>query len=62
MPERNILDLLANVAHWTARPRHLGPLSGSEPKLADRTLKFFRPSKDATKYRHIDALFNDTID
>jgi TnpA family transposase len=35
MPERNILDVLANVAQWTGWPRHFGPLSGSEPKLAD---------------------------
>jgi hypothetical protein len=27
--------MLANVAHWTNWSRHLGPLSGSEPKLAD---------------------------
>jgi TnpA family transposase len=35
MPERNILDVLANVAQWTGWPRHFGPLSGSEPKLLD---------------------------
>jgi TnpA family transposase len=35
MPERNILDVLANVAQWTGWPRHFGPLSGSEPKLVD---------------------------
>lgn len=33
MPERNLLDLLANVAHYTTWPRHFGPLSGSDPKL-----------------------------
>jgi len=30
-----MLDALANVSHWTQWWRHLGPLSGSEPKLAD---------------------------
>src|SRR5437879_9110309 len=35
MPERNILDMLANLAHWTAWPSHLGPPSGSESKLTD---------------------------
>jgi Tn3 transposase DDE domain/Domain of unknown function (DUF4158) len=40
MPERNILDMLANVAHWTSWPRHLGPLSGSEPKLADPVQRY----------------------
>jgi hypothetical protein len=33
MPERNLLDTLANVAHYTHWPRHFGPLSGSDPKL-----------------------------
>jgi len=35
LPERNILDVLFNVAHWTGWPRHMGPLSGSDPKLED---------------------------
>lgn len=35
LPERNLLDVLANVDHWTHWTRHFGPLSGSEPKLAD---------------------------
>ena len=35
LPERNLLDLVANVDHWTHWTRHFGPLSGSEPKLAD---------------------------
>ena len=43
MPERNILDMLANVSSWTQCFRHLGPLFGSEPKLADpRTPSTFR--------------------
>lgn len=33
LPERNLLDILANVDHWTSWTRHFGPLSGSEPKL-----------------------------
>ncbi len=40
MPERNILDILANVAQWTGWPRHFGPLSGSEPKLADPVQRY----------------------
>jgi TnpA family transposase len=35
LPERNLLDALANVDHWTHWTRHFGPLSGSEPKLAN---------------------------
>lgn len=30
---RNILDILANIEHWTGFTRHFGPLSGDEPKL-----------------------------
>jgi len=33
LPERNLLDILSDTAHWTGWPRHFGPLSGSEPKL-----------------------------
>src|SRR5919202_1419610 len=40
MPERNILDMLANVAHWTNWPRLLGPLSDAEPKLADPVQRY----------------------
>ena len=40
MPERNILDMLANVSSWTQCFRHLGPLSGSEPKLADPVRRY----------------------
>jgi hypothetical protein len=36
MLERNLLDILANVAHYTDWPRHFGPLSGSDPKLIGR--------------------------
>src|SRR5579859_1165829 len=40
MRERNILDVLANVSSWTQCFRHLGPLSGSEPKLADPVQRY----------------------
>ena len=35
MPERGLVDVLCAVEHHTGWSRHLGPLSGSEPKLAD---------------------------
>jgi hypothetical protein len=40
MPERNILDMLANVSSWTQCFRDLGPLSGSGPKLADPVQRY----------------------
>ncbi len=33
MNERNVIDVLCNVAHWTGWNRHFGPLSGSDPKI-----------------------------
>lgn len=30
---RNLLDILANIEHWTGFTRNFGPLSGDEPKL-----------------------------
>lgn len=33
MPERNLTDVLCSIEHVTDWSRHLGPLSGSEPKL-----------------------------
>ena len=33
MPERNLLDIVRNVEHWTDWSRHLGPLSGANSKL-----------------------------
>ncbi len=33
VPSRNILDILANIEHWTGFTRHFGPLSGDEPKI-----------------------------
>ena len=35
MPERTVLDILCNVEHWLNWTKHLGPLSGSEPKIAN---------------------------
>ena len=35
MPERNLIDVLCAAEHHTGWSRHLGPLSGSEPKLED---------------------------
>lgn len=33
MPERNLTDVLCSIEHLTDWSKHLGPLSGSEPKL-----------------------------
>jgi TnpA family transposase len=33
MPERHLLDILANTEYWTNFTRHFAPLSGSDPKL-----------------------------
>lgn len=30
---RNLLDILANIEHWTGFTRNFGPLSGDDPKL-----------------------------
>lgn len=30
---RNLLDIIANIDHWTGFTRHFGPISGDEPKL-----------------------------
>ena len=35
MPERNLIDVLCGIEHHTDWSKHFGPLSGSEPKLAD---------------------------
>jgi TnpA family transposase len=40
IPERSLLDILANVHHWTPWTRHFGPLSGSEPKLDDPVQRY----------------------
>lgn len=33
LPERQIIDILVNIAHYTNWIRHFGPLSGADPKL-----------------------------
>ncbi|MFX6023451.1 Tn3 family transposase, partial [Acinetobacter baumannii] len=30
---RNLLDILANIEHWTGFTRNFGPQSGDDPKL-----------------------------
>jgi TnpA family transposase len=40
LPERSVLDVLANVEHYTHFTRHFGPLSGSDPKLAQPTERY----------------------
>jgi TnpA family transposase len=40
LPERNILDILCNVEHWTKWTRHFGPLSGSDPKLENAVERY----------------------
>ena len=40
MPERTVLDILCNVEHWLNWTRHLGPLSGSEPKIANAAERY----------------------
>lgn len=35
MPERHVLDMLCRIDHWTNWSHHFGPLSGSDPKMAD---------------------------
>lgn len=35
LPERDLLDVVTRVAYWTGWPRHLGPVSGSDPKIRD---------------------------
>jgi TnpA family transposase len=38
MPERSIIDALCHLEHWLNWTRHLGPLSGSDPKI-DRAVE-----------------------
>ncbi len=35
LPERHLLDVLANVDRWTQWTRHFGPLSGESPQIKD---------------------------
>jgi TnpA family transposase len=38
LPERSLLDILTRAAYLTGWPRHLGPASGSDPKIRGDTL------------------------
>ncbi|MCY0854218.1 Tn3 family transposase [Cupriavidus sp. D39] len=40
MPTRNLLDVLANIEHWTHFTRHFGPLSGSDPKIRNAAERY----------------------
>jgi TnpA family transposase len=40
MPERHLLDILKNAAHWAGFTRHFGPPSGADPKLADAVQRY----------------------
>ncbi|WP_321897141.1 Tn3 family transposase [Burkholderia cepacia] len=40
LPTRNMLDILANIEHWTNFTRHFGPLSGSDPKIKKATERY----------------------
>jgi TnpA family transposase len=40
LPHRSILEILKNMHHWTGWTRHFGPLSGSDPKLADPLTRY----------------------
>lgn len=40
LPTRNVLDILANIEHWTHFTRHFGPLSGSDPQIKDAAERY----------------------
>lgn len=40
MPTRNLLDVLANIEHWTQFTRHFGPLSGNDPKIRNAAERY----------------------
>ncbi|MFB0482358.1 Tn3 family transposase [Xanthomonas euvesicatoria] len=40
MPERSVIEILCDVAHWTRWPRHFGPLSGSDAKIEQPTERY----------------------
>ena len=40
MQERSLLGIVARTAHWTGWWRHLGPASGSDPKLSDQLVRY----------------------
>src|SRR3546814_7111644 len=42
LPTRNLLDILANIEHWTHFTRHFGPISGHEPKIKQATERYLQ--------------------
>jgi TnpA family transposase len=40
MPERHLLDVIKNAAHWSGFTRHFGPPSGSDSKLAKAVQRY----------------------
>ncbi|MGC5328636.1 Tn3 family transposase [Brevibacillus sp. SYSU BS000544] len=40
LQERNVLDVLCNVEHWSHWTRHFGPLSGTDPKIEQPTERY----------------------
>ncbi|KAF1007402.1 MAG: hypothetical protein GAK28_01744 [Luteibacter sp.] len=42
LPTRNLLDILANIEHWTHFTRHFGPISGNEPKIKQATERYLQ--------------------
>jgi len=40
LPERDLLDILCRVQHWTSFARHFGPPSGADPKLDQATERY----------------------
>lgn len=39
-PTRNLLDILANIHHWTGFTRHFGPISGNDPKIKNAAERY----------------------
>jgi len=42
LPSRSLLDVLANIEHWTHFTRHFGPISGFEPKIKHATERYLQ--------------------
>jgi TnpA family transposase len=42
MPIRHLLDILANIEHWTHFTRHFGPISGHDPKIKQATQRYLQ--------------------
>lgn len=40
MPDRDLLDILKNVQHWTNYTRHFTPPSGTETKMSDAVTRY----------------------